>query len=70
MWCRYEDVARDPSRELVNLCHFLNISVPPESQDFVSEHSSAEWANNRSCSTYIRVQIHLKDFPQKPRVIH
>ncbi len=44
---RYEDVARNPYEELVSLCNFLNISVPPESQDFVAEHSSAEWGSNR-----------------------
>jgi hypothetical protein len=45
---RYEDVAQDPWSELVNLCTFLNISVPPESREFVSEHTSAEWGNTRS----------------------
>jgi len=36
---RYEDVAVDPWAALVQLFHKLDLSVPPESQRFVEQHS-------------------------------
>ena len=63
---RYEDVAVTPMAELVSLCSFLNISVPPESKLFVEEHTAADWDTRWSVWSLVNNQRHSRFFQTKP----
>ena len=63
---RYEDVAVTPMEELVSLCSFLNISVPPESKLFVEEHTAADWDTRWSVWSLVNNQRHSRFFQTKP----
>ena len=43
IFSRYEDIAKNPQKELMDISDYFNLTLVEEANTFVQEHASAKW---------------------------